>query len=153
MDWVQISFAQEGYAVTKDGRYRTPKGEKKLRKTGGYVCVCYLDTYGIRQSIWFHRLMAYVFLPNPTQKPLVNHRDRNKANNNIDNLEWSTHSENTSHYHNCNIKEYRKFIAGLRVRVKSTNESGIVEYTDKRYIYVDMDDSPRIFIYTELEII
>lgn len=44
-----------------------------------------------------HRLLATAFIPNPENKPTVNHKDGNKLNNNISNLEWSTHSEQMQH--------------------------------------------------------
>ena len=44
-----------------------------------------------------HRLVAYVFIPNPNNLPQINHKDGNTKNNNINNLEWVTHSENMLH--------------------------------------------------------
>ncbi len=44
-----------------------------------------------------NRLMWLTFIPNPENKPIVNHKDWNKQNNNLDNLEWVTHSENQIH--------------------------------------------------------
>lgn len=52
---------------------------------------------GVKKRFQAHRLVALVFLPNPKNKPCINHIDGNKSNNCVDNLEWCTHSENTTH--------------------------------------------------------
>lgn len=49
------------------------------------------------KMLYLHRLIAQAFIPNPENKPCINHKDCNKQNNKIENLEWVTYSENTVH--------------------------------------------------------
>jgi len=53
--------------------------------------------HGERISKYIHRLAATTFIPNPLNKPCVNHIDNNPSNNRIENLEWCTHKENMHH--------------------------------------------------------
>ena len=70
---------------------------KQTLNNHGYPCVTikYLD--GHQKVVATHRLVALAFLPNPDNKPQINHIDGNKQNNNISNLEWCTASENLKH--------------------------------------------------------
>jgi uncharacterized protein YerC len=67
-----------------------------LDKGVGYyiVTLCY---NGKRRNHFIHRLVATAFINNPENKPVVNHKDGDKTNNSISNLEWCTHQENAQH--------------------------------------------------------
>lgn len=91
------------YFVTKDGEVF--KGNKKLKCNNheGYrrVSITYEDGTSKRQYV--HRLVAEAFIPNPENKPFVNHKDGNKSNNSLENLEWVTNQENVTHAKENNL--------------------------------------------------
>lgn len=61
-----------------------------------YLCICLYDN-GRNKYTSIHRLVAESFIPNIENKPQVNHKDGNKQNNKVDNLEWCTGKENMQH--------------------------------------------------------
>jgi len=69
---------------------------KQAKNKKGYPIV-YLRKNGKSHVLTVHRLVATAFIPNPDNKPQVNHIDGNKTNNYVDNLEWCTNSENMDH--------------------------------------------------------
>ena len=62
----------------------------------GYFLVTLVHE-GYRRNLFIHRLLATHFIPNPLEKPQVNHIDGNKQNNCLNNLEWVTCAENAQH--------------------------------------------------------
>ena len=56
-----------------------------------------LSMNGVRHNFSVHRLVGITFIPNSENKPEINHKDGNKANNNKSNLEWTTKKENIAH--------------------------------------------------------
>lgn len=65
-------------------------------KANGYIQTT-LTKDKSKKHFSVHRLVAQVFIPNPDNKPCINHKDGNRSNNNVNNLEWCTHSENNLH--------------------------------------------------------
>ena len=85
---------EERYIAYPDGKISKLDGTplKKYISPYGYERVC------INGKCWLvHRIVAMVFIPNPDNKPQVNHIDGNKQNNDISNLEWVTPEENMRH--------------------------------------------------------
>ena len=87
----------DAYEVSDLGRVRS--GENVLKECPGshgylQVSLCKEGTV-VKRTI--HRLVCLSFLPNPEGKRTVNHIDRNKANNRLENLEWATDSEQNIH--------------------------------------------------------
>ena len=73
---------------------RKAKLLKLIKDKHGYYTV-WLKQDGKRKNWKVHRLVALCFIPNPQNKPFINHKDNNPSNNNVDNLEWVTPKENT----------------------------------------------------------
>jgi len=96
------------HTITEDGVVTNTKtGNKKsvwLAKVG-YYCVD-IQEYGKAKKHYLHRLLAEHFIPNPDNKPEVNHIDGNKQNYSLDNLEWVTSSENAQHAHDTGLQPY-----------------------------------------------
>jgi len=89
------------YTISKSGRIRiTGTILKTTINDKGYekVRLSWIEN-GVfkKKTMAVHRLVAMVFVPNPENKPEINHKDLNKLNNDYRNLEWCTSKENTNH--------------------------------------------------------
>ena len=88
------------YLVNEFGEVFSKKRKMKKRKTGtdkqGYETVS-LWNNGKTRLLKVHRIVAEAFIPNPNNYPIINHKDLNKKNNHVDNLEWCTYSYNNSY--------------------------------------------------------
>lgn len=95
--WNDILGYEGLYEVSNWGRIRRNGKILRPRKSGyyGYLSVA-LSKNGNERQVLIHRLVASAFLPNPQNFPCINHKDEDKTNNAVDNLEWCDHQ------YNCN---------------------------------------------------
>ncbi|QKF94013.1 HNH endonuclease with NUMOD4 motif and intron encoded nuclease repeat [Fadolivirus algeromassiliense] len=85
------------YKINQDGIIINLNGRKIKQRKNGYMEIKMISDCGKEKKFVVHRLVAITFIPNPYNKPIVNHLDENKMNNNMDNLEWTTHQGNSHH--------------------------------------------------------
>ena len=73
------------------------KGRMLTAKRSGKYLGISLFNKPVSRRFYIHRLVAEAFIPNPEDKPCVNHKNRNKFDNRVENLEWVTYQENSIH--------------------------------------------------------
>ena len=121
--WKKINILNglNEYEISTFGNIRNNKTKRILKinnKVNGYSSI---SLNGKTHKI--HRLVALTFLNNKDDKPTVNHIDKNKHNNKLDNLEWATYSEQNKHSKNELINHNRGI---WKIDIK-TNENNIAQ--------------------------
>jgi hypothetical protein len=111
--WKDIENYHGLYKVSNLGRVKSfKKGKGFILKAciipRGYLI---LNLYNNKKmnAFYLHRLVAKAFIPNPENKPEVNHINGIKTDNNLKNLEWCTRSENAKHAYRMASKNGKKF--------------------------------------------
>lgn len=103
----RVRSKERTYVVVKNGRIISKTNKAKVRKSHpnnkGYLRLG-LRINGVTKNFSVHRLVAEAFISNPENKPMVNHKDGDKQNNYVRNLEWTTHIENDKHAIQNNLK-------------------------------------------------
>lgn len=120
-EWRAVKSFEGIYEISNLGRLKSFKKYKdgyilsNKNSKGGYLSVILISKEKIRHAK-MHRLVAEAFIPNPKNYPVVNHKDGNKQNNRVDNLEWCTIQHNVKHAltHNPNMikgmKKHNQYI-------------------------------------------
>lgn len=128
----------KNYLITESGDiYSIYKNDYiKTFDNNGYKRAS-LWNYGKRYKILVHRLVAETFIPNPKNKPCVNHINGIKTDNRIENLEWVTKSENTKHAYKI----------GLYTDIKRAGVYGkkTIKYAQKANEKIVLDTQTGIF--------
>lgn len=135
------------YLIYEDGKVYSKKTKRYLKsgiiKTG-YKCVVLCNKDGKRKTYQIHRLLAEHYIPNPENKPCVDHINRDRKDNRIINLRWVTYSENsqntgirkdnTSGIKNIcyckisNLYQYKKVIRDVKVQKYFKTLEEAIEY-------------------------
>ena len=106
--WKPIDGTDGKYEVSNLGHVRTSGQRPGLltltkQKSGYRYAMIEIDGKSCNRRV--HRLVAQHFLPNPDNMKEVNHKDGNKDNNRVDNLEWCTRSHNVKHSFDTGLKQ------------------------------------------------
>lgn len=145
--WVDVKGYEGLYQVSNFGKVKSLKRtrknhsklqivEEKIKNTRvdpqGYLM---LDLYkdNKAKTTRVHRVVAEAFLPNVDDKPTVNHKDGNKANNHVDNLEWASFNEQNNHLYGSGLKSKENIDKAVKAMNKANRKGVMCINTKKKY--------------------
>ena len=116
------------YEISNQGRVRSSKSNKILKQAtnnAGYKLVC-LSEGNKKHTSYIHRLVAEVFIPTDHNKNVaqVNHKDKNRKNNIVDNLEWTSPLEN---YYHSRLKVDNNQVTKLAILLEKMDSKQITK--------------------------
>lgn len=132
-EWKEVKGFEDVYLISNMGNVKNISRNRLLKpqkNNNGYLFV-YLKKDGVSRKSYMHRLVAEAFLDNSQNLPIINHKDENRQNNKVDNLEWCDYKYNT-HYGNCIEKLKEKAIKHKVVQI--TSDGREIEYNSLREV-------------------
>lgn len=148
--WKPVVGYEGLYEVSNTGlvkslnKYKKPRLLKLTKRTDGYlgVVLCRDKT---QRTFTVHRLVANAFLPNPDDLEMINHKDENKTNNHVNNLEWCTRAYNQVYSMNLHPERRKEFANNLK-KYSPRTQKGVPHKYTKRVAILD-DNNNIISIY------
>ena len=135
---IVVSCSKVSGTVILKNRYLKP-----TKKSNGYLQVnLYKD--GTRKHFYVHRLVAEHFIPNPNNLPQINHKDKNKENNNVNNLEWCDNSYNVLY---SDIPKKLRELRGDKIEITNIETNETIIANSKREAAKIIKCSDAIIIY------
>lgn len=113
----------------------------EILRTGYYSVRVNLSNRNDKKHIIVHKAVAYTFIENPNGYTVINHKDGNKLNNNVNNLEWCTYSHNLQHSYDVGLFDKRKISGENNHSSKLTWDN--VQYIRENYIKGDKEFGQR----------
>jgi hypothetical protein len=121
--WKEIADFEGLYEVSNTGKIRSLKRniifKDRIDKYGYKKAT--LQNCGEIKHFTIHRLVAIAFIPNINNYPQINHKDGDKLNNNVSNLEWCTGKQNQRHAVNLGLRNVDHLIVISRTKKRSLN--------------------------------
>ncbi len=140
--WLPFPGYEQMFEITANGRVRSlsrlvnsPAAGGQRRIKGRILKPSLVKGYraiqpnigGKRKTLYLHRAIAELFVPNPSAKPCVNHIDGDKQNNSPDNLEWCTHLENMQHAYRTGLAKAPESGPGEMSRASKLTDADVVD--------------------------
>lgn len=135
MEYITIKGFSK-YEINEKGEIRNKKTKRVLKQViDSYKCyyrISIVSDIGKNETISVHRLLALTFIPNPLNKPVVDHINRVKTDNSLSNLRWVSPKENSE---NTEREDRRKYSMGFDCKVNKW----LVTIKKDKFFFNDID--------------
>jgi hypothetical protein len=109
--WLPVTGYETLYLVSNAGNVKSLVTNKILSACGSRYAQVVLSNNGKKKNFLVHRLVAMAFIDNPNNYETINHKNGNRKDNRVNNLEWVTVSQNVTHAYRNNLnKKFKKVV-------------------------------------------